>query len=97
MIIFKLSSYKLKSNLIVLNLWTWVNWAYKRDLKMLRVKNFFRDSEAKMISIDILLNRVKFMWTQQSCPIVGLFMPSQSGTKVSFLRAIFSNKKKALK
>jgi hypothetical protein len=28
---------------------------------------------------------------------VGLFMPSQMGTKISFLRAIFCNKKKALK
>jgi len=30
---------------------------------MLRVKNFFRDSEAKMISIDILLSRVKYIFT----------------------------------
>ena len=64
---------------------------------MLRVKNFFRDSEAKMISIDILLSRVKFIFTNHSCPIVGLFMPTKSGTKISFLRAIFCNKKKALK
>ena len=80
MIIFKLSLYKLNSNLIVLNLWTWVHWACKRYLKMLRVKNFYRDSEAKMISIDILLSRVKFIFTKHSCPIVGLFMPSKSGT-----------------
>ena len=31
------------------------------------------------------------------CPIVGLFMPTQKGTKINFLRAIFCNKKKALK
>jgi len=64
---------------------------------MLRLKNFCRDSEAKMISTDILLNRVKFIFIKYSCPIVGLFMPSKSGTKISFLRAIFCNKKKALK
>ena len=64
---------------------------------MLRVNNFCRDSEAKMISTDILLNRVKFIFIEYSCPIVGLFMPSKSGTKISFLRAIFCNKKKALK
>ena len=28
---------------------------------------------------------------------MGLFLPTQKGTKVSFLRAIFCNKKKALK
>jgi hypothetical protein len=50
-----------------------------------------------MISIDILLLRVSFILMKHSCPIVGLFMPSQKGTKISFLRAIFSNKKKALK
>jgi hypothetical protein len=50
-----------------------------------------------MTSIDTLLHQVIFISTKHSCPIVGLFMPSQKGTKISFLRAIFSNKKKALK
>ena len=50
-----------------------------------------------MISIDTLLHQVIFISIKPRCPIVGLFMPSQKGTKMSFLRAIFSNKKKALK
>ena len=50
-----------------------------------------------MISIDTLLHQVTFITLQLSCPVVGLFMPSQNVTKVNFLRAIFCNKKKALK
>ena len=70
---------------------------FKRNLKVLRVKNFCQDLEAKMIYIDTSLPRVNFITTLYSYPIVGLFMPSLKGTKVVFLRAIFCNKKKALK
>jgi hypothetical protein len=34
---------------------------------------------------------------KHSCPTVGLYLPSQKGTKISFMRAIFCNEKKALK
>ena len=61
------------------------------------MKNFCRDSEAKLISTGILQHKVKFKEISSIDLIVGLYMPTQKGTKVSFLRAIFCNKKKALK